>query len=237
MAGGAPWVLKKFQVDHSGMTGFHLNIEARQPGFGAFLLNLMGLDPNASVKVTSGAISMRQASIYGMDQVTAALTSVGAFLGGYTKPVAYLFAAAFFFFGGLITEIAMEFEMGGFILGFGAVVALVNVILYIFNKQMYIGFETAGGEKHTLVFKRAVIEGIDVNIEQVEAAIQMVNDIITEAASGKPVFRAIPQSSMGANETLQVAQGASVPDSVTMGGTPEQSNSPNLRPGGPGPFS
>ena len=88
MSSASPWVLKKFQIDHSGMTGTHLNVEARQPGFGAFLLNLMGLDPNASVKVTNGAISMRQASIYGMDQVTAALTSVGAFLGGYKKPVA-----------------------------------------------------------------------------------------------------------------------------------------------------
>ena len=88
MSSAAPWVLKKFQIDHSGMTGAHLNVEARQPGFGAFLLNLMGLDPNASVRVTNGAISMRQASIYGMDQVTAALTSVGAFLGGYRKPVA-----------------------------------------------------------------------------------------------------------------------------------------------------
>ena len=204
MSSAAPWVLKKFQIDHSGMTGAHLNVEARQPGFGAFLLNLMGLDPNASVRVTNGAISMRQASIYGMDQVTAALTSVGAFLGGYRKPVAYLFAAAFFLFGGLIAGIAAD-AFGAFF-GIGAILALVNFVLYVFNKQMYIGFETSGGEKHTLVFKQAVIEGVSVDIGRVEEAIQMVNDLISEAASGKSVSRSIPMSNVGASGTINVAQ-------------------------------
>ena len=205
MSSASPWVLKKFQIDHSGMTGTHLNVEARQPGFGAFLLNLMGLDPNASVKVTNGAISMRQASIYGMDQVTAALTSVGAFLGGYKKPVEYLFLAAFFFCGGLIGGIAV-IDAFGFIFTFGCVCSLCCFVLYVFNKQMYIGFETSGGEKHTLVFKQAVIEGVRVDIARVEQAILMVNDLISEAASGKSVQRTIQTSNLASSSTITVAQ-------------------------------
>ena len=134
MASGTPWVLKKFQIDHSGMTGLHLNIEARQPGFGAFLLNLMGLDPNASVRVTSGAISMRQSSIKGMDEVTAALTSVGAFLGGYKKPVEYLFGAAFFFCGGLILGVAMGGDGFSIFFGLGTILAVIQFLFYVFNK-------------------------------------------------------------------------------------------------------
>ncbi len=241
MAAGTPWVLKKFQVDHTGMTGTYLNIEARQPGFGAFLLNLMGLDPNASVRVTSGAISMRQASIYGMDQVTAALTSVGAFLGGFKKPVPYLFTAALFFITGVTLGITVP-EFGGFMLGFCFLVSLVNVVLYVFKKEMYIGFETAGGDKHTLVFRQAVIEGISVDIARVESVIEMVNDLITEAASGKPVNRTIPMSMVGSNQTIQavpqqeVAMAAVVPTSEAPT-EPPQTSSPGLRPGDSGPFS
>ena len=241
MASGTPWVLKKFQIDHSGMTGLHLNIEARQPGFGAFLLNLMGLDPNASVRVTSGAISMRQASIYGMDQVTAALTSVGAFLGGYKKPVEYLFGAVFFFFGGLILGATMGGDGFGIFFGLGAFIALIQVLFYIFKKQMYIGFETAGGAKHTLVFKQAVIEGVSVDIERVEAVIQMVNDLISEAASGKSVNRAIPMSALGTSGTIQVAQQAqpvqaTIPLGAAPAPAPHGTDSPNLRPGPSPPY-
>ena len=237
MSSASPWVLKKFQIDHSGMTGTLLNVEARQPGFGAFLLNLMGLDPNASVRVTNGAISMRQASIYGMDQVTAALTSVGAFLGGYRKPVPYLFAAAFFLFGGLIGGIAVD--AFAFLFGFGAILALVNFVLYVFNKQMYIGFETSGGEKHTLVFKQAIIEGVSVDIRRVEEAIQMVNDLISEAASGKSVTRSIPMSHMAASGTINVAQIAPAPAPMAA---PAPAPAPGVptgppRPGGAGPFN
>ena len=177
-----------------------------------------------------------------MDQVTAALTSVGAFLGGYRKPIVYLFSAALFFFGGLITEIAMSFETGGIVLGIGFVVALVNVVLYIFMKEMYIGFETAGGDKHTLVFKQAMIEGISVDIARVNSVIEMVNDLITEVASGKPVNRSIPMSMVGSNETIHAA----VPQQVALSATvpmspaptePPQTTSPGIRPGGPGPFN
>ena len=253
MSSSSPWVLKKFQVDQSGMTGFYLNLEARQPGLGAFILNLMGLDPNASVRVTSGAISMRQASIYGMDQVTAALTSVGAFLGGYKKPVAYLFSAVFFMIAGIGFEIALEGEAGGIIIGFCSLVAIVNVLLYIFKKEMYIGFETAGGDKHQLVFKQAVIEGIAVNIERVESVIEMVNDLISEAASGKSVNRSIPTSMLSAGGTVQVAQQAPLPATTPLPAAqpvaqpapapaptnslpPANTNSPGLRPGGSPPY-
>ena len=106
MVSGAPWVLKKFQIDYTGESGAYLYIEARQPGLMAFILNLMGLDPNASVKVTRGAISMRQSSMRGMDQVSTALTSVGAFIGGYSKPIGYLVAAAIFVIAGICAVIA-----------------------------------------------------------------------------------------------------------------------------------
>ena len=179
---GEAWVLKKFQIDPSGLSGAYLYIEARQPGFTAFMLNIMGLDPNASVKVTRGAISMRQSSLMGMDQVTTALSSVGAFIGGYRKPISYLFMATVFLIGGLIGD-AMA-DSGGIFAIIGIVLALTMFLLYVFNKQMYIGFETSGGTVHALIFKKAIIEGVPVDIGLIEDAILMVNGLISSSGVG-----------------------------------------------------
>ena len=239
MAASAPGVLKKFQIDHSGMTGMYVHIETRQPGFNAFLLNLMGLDPTESVTITRGAISMRTSSIKGMNQVTSALTSVGAFLGGYRKPVEYLFAAIFIFFLGLIIDVVTELEWSFIPTIIATIFALVQILFYVFNKVMYIGFETAGGETYTIFFKKSLIEGVPVDINRVEEAIQLVNDLIGSAASGSTVDRTIPQAVLGGGGTIQVAHQeppvhANAPVAASV---PPKTNSPNLDPKGPqGPF-
>ena len=208
MASGA-LVLKKFQIDHSGMTGTHVNVAARQPGFMAFILNLMGLDPTAAIQVTAGSITFRQSSIRGMSQATAALTSVGTFLGGYSKPIGYLMFATVAFVGMLGIGIAVDTV--GIMSIVGLVIALVCVVMYIFNKEMYIGFETAGGATHILTFKQAVIEGVTVNIQRVEEAIQLVNDLINQAASGKDLNRSLSMSNVGSSGTIRVAAAAPAP--------------------------
>ena len=72
---GTPWILKTFQIDQTGSTGAHLYIEARQPGFFAFILNIIGLDPTAELKVTKGAVSFRSTSLSGMTETSTAPVS------------------------------------------------------------------------------------------------------------------------------------------------------------------
>ena len=69
-----PWILKTFQIDHTGATGAHLFIEARQPGLFAFILNIIGLDPTAQLKVTRGSVSFRSTSLSGMTETSTSLT-------------------------------------------------------------------------------------------------------------------------------------------------------------------
>ena len=52
--GGAPLVLRRFQIDETGVSGANVWIEARQPGIVSFLLTMVGLDPNSSLRVTRG---------------------------------------------------------------------------------------------------------------------------------------------------------------------------------------
>ena len=82
-----PWVLKTFQIDNTGISGAHLYIEARKPGLMSFILNLLGLDDSASLKVTNGLISFRKSSLLGLIQTSTGLTQIGSFQGGYSKPL------------------------------------------------------------------------------------------------------------------------------------------------------
>ena len=174
-----PWILKTFQIDQTGSTGAHIFIEARQPGIIAFILNLIGLDPTAQLKVTKGAVSFRSTSLSGMTETSTSLTQIGSFQGGYSKPIQYLILAVFFHILGIAFDIMME-EF--FVTWFGLVISLVCVIAYALQKNLAFGFETSGGAYYGMSFKRGVLNNVSVDITQVENALLLVNALIGSAS-------------------------------------------------------
>ena len=214
----APWILKTFQIDQTGQTGAHLYIEARQPGLIAFILNIIGLDPTAQLKVTRGAVSFRSTSLSGMTETSTALTQIGSFQGGYSKPIKLLFGALFFMVVGLIVGISFE-EMTFFTIGL--VVAAICVIAYALQKNLSFGFETSGGAYYGMAFKRGVLNNVSVDIKQVEIALQLVNTLIGAASLGDSyqltdnVQRVAPQT------TIQVQQPAQATPATTVQQMPQ----------------
>ena len=178
---GTPWILKTFQIDQTGSTGAHLFIEARQPGIFAFILNLVGLDPTAQLKVTKGAVSFRSTSLSGMTETSTALTQIGSFQGGYSKPIGYLFLAAFFPIIGAIVDIMIQFFIVTWIM---LILSLICLIAYALEKNLAFGFETSGGAYYGLSFKRGVLNNVKVDITQVENALHLVNALIGAASLG-----------------------------------------------------
>ena len=178
---GTPWILKTFQIDQTGSTGAHLYIEARQPGIFAFILNIIGLDPTAELKVTKGAVSFRSTSLSGMTETSTALTQIGSFQGGYSKPIGLLILAGFFLLGGISADIALEILL---MTWFGLVLSLVCLIAYAMTKYLSFGFETSGGAYYGMSFKRGVLNNVSVDITQVENALQLVNALIGAASLG-----------------------------------------------------
>ena len=178
---GAPWILKTFQVDQTGMTGAHVYIEARQPGLFAFILNLIGLDPTAQLKVTKGAVSFRATSLSGMVETSTSLTQVGSFQGGYSKPIIYLLMAPFLLILGITFDIILELFAFSLI---GLLFAVICLILYALQKYLSFGFETSGGAYYGMSFKRGILNNVNVDIEQVEHALLLVNALIGSATLG-----------------------------------------------------
>ena len=177
----APWILKTFQIDQTGSTGAHLFIEARQPGIIAFILNLIGLDPTAQLKVTKGAVSFRSTSLSGMTETSTSLTQIGSFQGGYSKPIGYLILAVFFPIMGIVFDIMLE-EF--FVTWFALIISLICLIAYALQKNLAFGFETSGGAYYGMSFKRGVLNNVSVDITQVENALLLVNALIGSASLG-----------------------------------------------------
>ena len=235
-------VLKQFQIDHTGTSGANLYVKARSPGIIAFILNLMGLDPTATVKVDKGSIEFRSASIKGMDSVTSGLTSVAGFIGGYRKPIWILVVGFLAFISSIglsISTTTAEYNCPGwqdsgsytysqigdgmedclnghdesddakqfagqYIIG--SVFFLFSIVAYILGKVMYIGFETSGGAKYLIAFKRSVIEGGSVDIARIEEAITLVNSLISSASSGTTMTSTQNVQNFGKEATLSYAK-------------------------------
>ena len=235
-------VLKQFQIDHTGASGANLYVKARSPGIIAFILNLMGLDPTATVKVDRGSIEFRSSSIKGMDSVTSGLTSVAGFIGGYRKPIWILVIGFLAFIGSIGLTIhtttagygcpgwqdsqtyvysqigdgvencedgydeddGAELFAEQYIIG--SVFFLFSIVAYILGKVMYIGFETSGGAKYMIAFKRSVIEGVAVDIARIEVAITLVNSLISSASSGTNMTSTQNVQSFGKQATLSYAE-------------------------------
>jgi hypothetical protein len=199
---GSPLVLRRFQIDETGVSGANVWIEARQPGLVSFLLTLVGLDPNSALKVTRGSISFRNSSVFGMNQVSTPLTNVGAFVGGYKKPFwALVFSGLMF-----LTGLSLAFtEDGGILFGLFALLALGGLLYYYLQKTMFMGFETSGGGTYGFAFKASVLEGVGVDIKRVETTISYVNTLISSASLGETFVEQAQTQVLGGRQATMLA--------------------------------
>lgn len=237
--GGSVLVLRRFQIDETGASGAHVFIEAREAGLISFILTLIGLDPNSSLKVTRGSISFRTSSVFGSSQVSTPLPNLGAFVGGYKKPfLALVFSTitlifGFFFLGmgygdfGLILALAVWFF------------SLVSLVYYFLNKVMFIGFETSGGGTYGFAFKASVIEGVGIDINRVEQTIDYVNSLISSAALGEVVLESAKPIAIGGRQSTllynktPVAQQTAMPLPVQQAQVQTTANHPLPAPQAP----
>lgn len=177
-----PWVLKRYQVDETGGSGAYVFIEARQPGITGFLLNLVGLDPTATFKVTRGTMSFRSSGLFGASQVSTSMNQVGAFVGGYKKEWGWFVLAFFGLWFGIAIDAGIFWPY--WIPVFTIIIPAIFLVVYALRKNLYLGFETSGGATYALTFSRGVLNNVTVDINQVEYTISLVNNLLGSVALG-----------------------------------------------------
>ena len=172
-------VLKEFSINEDTQTEAQVRIVARQQGFIAWLLTLMGVDVTTTFEVYSNRIEFSRGSMSGKLCNVMPLSALSVGRTGYTKPVMFLVLAVLAFAGGIF--FAVQAGFGGFLIG--VVIALVFLFCYFFNKALVISAVSHSGCVAGFAFKRSIIEGVKVDYEQAVKVISIINRNIVQQSS------------------------------------------------------
>jgi hypothetical protein len=174
-------VLKRFQVDREASSGEYIEIHGRKPGFVAFLLSAIGIDPTTVFKCNAERIEVKEASLFGSKSMTIPLAAVTGIAGGHLKPVLYLALAVILLGFGLVGLALVDQGGGVIIFGITFALAVICVVVYALRKQVGLHVQNGGDKLYGLAFTESVIEGVDVDIARVEDTIRIINWLVVRA--------------------------------------------------------
>ena len=167
--GKSALVVKRVAIDKSKEC--QIEIVARKSGLISWLLSLIGIDSTFTFRAYRDRLESEEGSFSGRINTLVPLSALDTFTYGFTKPVILLvFAIAFFVFA--ITP----FSSSGF-LGFVLLIcSAVFAFLFYLRKSLLLNFTTSGANGIIFVFKRSVIEGVNVD----ENMAKEVSEIVKE---------------------------------------------------------
>ena len=155
---GPALALKQFNTDPN--TG-QVQIVGRAPGFFGWLLSVMGVDAQTELHVNAHEVRLRSASLFGEISTACPTTQIATVSAGYAKPVQFLIAA-----------VASAFTIIG---------PIIFLVLYFLEKRIVVMVESTGGNVLTIAFKRSVIEGVEVDVDNARQVMQFVNQHVANA--------------------------------------------------------
>lgn len=176
--GGPTLVLRKFIIHDHPQDGVLVEVIGRASGVMAWLLTVLGFDAETRLTVSDKGLAFNSSSLFGQIVQTAPFQSVSSTHCGYSKPIGLLMLGAFFVFGGLFSSFGRYGSFKSFLIGL--IIGGIFLAIYYFSKKMAISFETTGGMMMGMSFKRSAIENVDINIEKVKQAIELINTRVAE---------------------------------------------------------
>lgn len=171
MLGRSALVVKEVMVDESAE--MQVKIVGRKAGLISWLLSLLGIDSTFTLCVYSDRLESREGSLSGMLKTMIPLSSIDTYTTGFAKPfICLVFGIAF-----LVMTIFGWITTGSFAGGFVFLIfAVVTFIMYALQKCLVLNFTTNGGNGICFLFKRSVIEGVNVD----ESFAERVGEIVKQ---------------------------------------------------------
>lgn len=175
------WMAHKEPVDRSGN---YIVITGRESGLIAWFLALVGVDPTTTIKVSLKRVEFRSSSLSGTNNRIIPLQGVCSTYYGYHKPwkkALGIFVVLMWLF---ISVGSAPSQTGAAGSGYGIsilgtlVSILVALIYYFLNRTLTFGFVEISGVISGIMFKRSVIENIDVNEDQARFVCELTQAII-----------------------------------------------------------
>jgi hypothetical protein len=177
---GALMVLTRFRINEDPSAKVCVEISGRASGVVSWILTLLRLKPEVEFVVTDSEVSIRTASLSGIQHVCIPLGKITATICGYQRSIwalgfAILFSVGFVlnllsgFLGSNQNEIILDITRA-----FGSLIwATIAALVYFLSKRIAIIAESM--HAHGVVFKRSVIENVSVDLPQALKAISVIN--------------------------------------------------------------
>ncbi|MCZ2407307.1 MAG: D-lyxose/D-mannose family sugar isomerase [Burkholderiales bacterium] len=161
-----------------------INITGRSGGIISWILSLVKIDPTTTILVGIDRIEFTSASLAGTQSRLIPLQSICSTYYGYHKPwkSAFSIFSLFVFFGILFgADIAESGSQGGAFTTFitASIVGLIiSAIYYFLNRKLTLGFVEQSGVINGIIFKRSVIENVDINEMQAKHVCTIIQKLI-----------------------------------------------------------
>ena len=163
-------VLTKFQILDSDSSDEIVYIAGRQSGIIGWLLVKLGLGAETTIQVKKNEFLMRSASLSGEFHSNMTLKNISSSHCGFYKPIHLLILGILCILGGLASMVT-SVGLGIFII----ILGLIMFIMYYFKKMIRIMVQSKGGGVFGMCFTPSLIEGVNIDIEKAQAAVDLIN--------------------------------------------------------------
>ena len=164
--------------------GEFLAIRGRAAGLFSWIMSLLGVERGVRMVATAQRIRFQEGDLGGSATRIIHLDKVCSTYYGYKKPWAEAFAFIVVLAGPLsgLGMGIMESVIGGV---FGVIAAIaIAAIYYALNKRMTIGLVEMSGVINQIVFKRSVLEGINLDENSSSQASDVIQWLMDSARTG-----------------------------------------------------
>ena len=176
---GAALVLRKFEIDESQSSKQFVEIVGRTSGILGWILTVLRLNPETTLRVTKRSIYLKNFSLFGETYQIIPLPSVSSAHCGYSRPIGLIIIGAFWIISGLI--VGMNQRNGLPVIVTGLVIGVIFFIIYGLCKKIFISFETGGGLVAGVSFRRSIIGNVSVDINKALKAIFIINQNVIQS--------------------------------------------------------
>lgn len=175
-------VAKEVVVNENGPRYVHL--VGRRPGFFAWLLSQIGIDPVTTLDVYDDRIEFEEGAWSGRVTHMLPLCSICDFGAGYTKPLSYLVVASLMV---AVAFASLFFNVTAMVFFFLLFSAIVVVVAYFLNKTLSLFFLPASSLGASMGLLRSVIDGVSIDERKANEIIDLVSVLIDRRASAKRI--------------------------------------------------
>ncbi len=175
-------VIKSWSVKSKPAAGEpYVRVIARQSGFWSFIFSLLGIDATTTLIVSQTRVEFEQGSLSGFMRRLTTFDHISSSFYGSHKPwkTALIILSVCLFLGGM-------FRSGWAMFAMLLIGLIAGGLYYFLNRELMIGFAEDSGAQVLISFKKSIIEGQEINEEQLLKIITIVEHLIKDTGQPMP---------------------------------------------------